>query len=342
VTDGWLETTGQQLETAVAEFVTRGGAPGAVAVAGTADDLRALSAGVVAPRLAEVVPSTSTRYDVASLTKIVSTWGLAGLAMADGELELDKPLSSYLGSSSHPGSVVTARHILSHTSGLRAATRFDQYVGNGEDLAELILREDLETEPGRQHRYINRGFVLLGLALQRILGDGLDVLARERLWQPWEMDRTGFGPLPAGDDVAPTERRLGGTRPAWGVVHDENAGLMGGVAGHSGVFSTADDLVRFARVVMAATRAETSFGRYVGESFKVHATDGATRRGLAWILVPESGVVYHHGFTGVSLYLSPATDRFVVLLSNAVFVSRDRERLTGLRAEALRAISVTG
>ncbi|CAM3501344.1 serine hydrolase [Kibdelosporangium persicum] len=339
MTGGWLATSAERLDRAISHFVADGAAPGAIAVSGTAEDMRVVSAGMVATGFAEVPPTVSTRYDVASLTKIMVTWVLAGRAVEDGDLNLDKPVSSYLGPLTGPGSAVTARQILSHTTGLRSTTRFDQYLGRGVDLAELILGEDLEAQPGERLRYINRGFILLGLALERVLGRGLDVLAREWFWLPWGMDRTTYGPLAPGADVAPTERRLVGARPAWGVVHDESAALMGGVAGHAGVFSTAHDLARFARGVMETSSAQTPLGAYVRDSFTVHATDGLTRRGLGWIVVPETGVAYHHGFTGTSLYVSPATGRFVVVLSNAVFVSRDRQRLGVLRTEALRAMS---
>lgn len=331
----WLDISAQRLSDTITRFVASGGAPGAIAIVGTQDDARVVSAGVVATGLAEVPPTTATRYDVASLTKIVTTWTLAGRAVRDGELNLDKPVSSYLGSLTGPGSAITIRQILSHTTGLRSTTRFDEYLGTGTDLAELIIGEDLEAQPGERLKYINRGFILLGLVLERIHGEGLDALARDRFWRPWGMDSTTYGPLPAGNDVAPTEQRLVGTRPAWGVVHDESAALMGGVAGHAGVFSTVDDLARFARATVEWAKADA----YAQESFKVHATDGPIRRGLAWVLVPEKDVAYHHGFTGTSLYLSPSTGRFMVVLSNAVFVSRDRQRLIGLRTEARRIMT---
>ncbi|MCE7001240.1 beta-lactamase family protein [Kibdelosporangium philippinense] len=329
----WLEAGAVRLRDAITRFVADGAAPGVIAVVGTPDDSRVVSAGVVATGLAEVPPTTTTWYDVASLTKLVATWVLAG----DRELNLDKPVSSYLGSLTGPGSTITARQILAHTTGLRSTTRFDEYLHNGTDLAELIIREDLEAQPGERLKYINRGFILLGLVLERIHGFSLDVLARERFWQPWRMDSTCYGPLPAGPDVAPTERRLVGARPAWGVVHDESAALMGGVAGHAGVFSTVDDMARFARAAVEWVREDA----YARDSFTVHATDGSTRRGLGWILVPEKEVAYHHGFTGTSLYLSPSTGRFIVVLSNAVFVSRDRQRLRVMRTEALRVMTET-
>jgi CubicO group peptidase (beta-lactamase class C family) len=333
--DRWFESVGRRLAQVIDQYIEAGGAPGAVTIAGDMNDAVVLSRGVVAPGLAEVPASVTVRYDIASLTKVVATWPLTGMVVAAGELDLDKPLSGYLGSSSLPGSIVTTRQILCHTSGLRAVTRFDQYVGRGEELVELILGEELDAEPGSRVVYINRGFILLGLLLERILGTGLDVAARERVWQPWGLRHTGFGPFAATADVAPTERRLGGAKPSWGVVHDENAALMGGTAGHAGVFSTAEDLARFCRAVLGFVSDGTAFGSFVAESFQEQAAGDAGRRGLGWLVLPESGVVYHHGFTGVSLYLAPTTRRFVVLLSNAVHQSRDRAGLTGLRAATL-------
>ncbi|ONI71277.1 hypothetical protein ALI144C_49395 [Actinosynnema sp. ALI-1.44] len=326
------------MDNAVTRFLAAGGAPGAVAVVGDAAGVRSLAHGVVAPSFAEVTPTTGTRYDVASLTKLM-TWLLAGFSVADGDLELDKPVSTYLGPSTHPASGLTTRQMLAHTTGLRSATRFDEYLASGVPLVEHILREELETQPGERMRYINRGFVLLGLVLERVTGQNLDVLAAERIWRPWEMHSTSYGPLPAGDHVAPTERRLIGTRPTWGVVHDESAALMGGVAGHAGVFSTAADLARFARGILRTRQADSPLGRYVHDSFRVYASQDGTRRGLGWIVVPETGTAYHHGFTGTSLYLAPDAGRFMVVLTNAVFVSRDRRELSVLRAGAMSAMS---
>nr|WP_052478241.1 serine hydrolase domain-containing protein [Kibdelosporangium sp. MJ126-NF4]CEL16992.1 Beta-lactamase class C and other penicillin binding proteins [Kibdelosporangium sp. MJ126-NF4]CTQ91779.1 Beta-lactamase class C and other penicillin binding proteins [Kibdelosporangium sp. MJ126-NF4] len=338
-TDRWPDTAATRLDDAITRFIAAGGAPGAVAVVGDTTQARTLTKGVVAPGYAEVTPTAAeTRYDVASLTKIM-TWFLTGTAVAEGDLELDKPVSTYLGPSSHPGSGLTIRQMLSHTTGLRSATRFDEYLGTGTPLVEHILREQLETQPGESLRYINRGFILLGIVLERITGQSLDALAAERIWRPWKMDRTSYGPLPANEHVAPTERRLVGTRPTWGVVHDESTALMGGVAGHAGVFSTAVDMVRFAEGVLATGREESALGAYVRDSFEVHAAQDGTRRGLGWIVAPEPGVAYHHGFTGTSLYLAPKKERFMVVLTNAVFVSRDRRKLKVLRTEALKAMS---
>src|SRR5699024_6009946 len=141
--------------------------PGGVIAAGTVETAPAhATSGVVSPGGA-VAPKASTLYDVASLTKVVATWPLVGDAVSRGLVDLDTPMWAYFPSgASGDGGVVTAREILTHTSGLIPSTRLDLYSGEARDIAEAILSEPLDAI-GR-HRYINRGFILLGLLLARV------------------------------------------------------------------------------------------------------------------------------------------------------------------------------
>ncbi|MFI7110369.1 serine hydrolase domain-containing protein [Nonomuraea sp. NPDC050227] len=330
MTGKWLDLAAESVSSWLDELVASGGAPGAVAIVGTVDQTRVLTHGVIAPGLVDLPPLETVLFDIASLTKIVATWVGVGQAVAAGDLDLDAPVGEYFGEESLPGSVVTTRQLLSHTSGLMAATRFDRYVGSGRDLVELILSEPLDTPPGISYRYINRGFVLLGLLLERLYKRPLDQLMSERVWQPWSMNDTSFGPLTASCSVAPTETRLAGTRPVWGVVHDENAAQMGGVAGHAGVFTTARDLATFCRRVITDDWGDTGFARYVEQSVQVHAGAGE-HRGLAWLLSDDGRTMYHHGFTGSSVFVFKEKSAYVTVLSNAVYNSRDRRGLAGLR-----------
>jgi len=306
--------------------------PGGVIAAGTIDTEPAYAAaGTVAPD-GVGRPGPSTLYDVASLTKVVATWPLIGDAVSQGLLDLDAPVSAYF-PEARPGAggAVTVREILTHTSGLMASTRLDRYIGETRDVAEAILAEPL-ADPGT-HRYINRGFILLGLLLARVNGrplyDLLDEFAHE-------LGLSGFqyGPLARGGNVAPTERRLAGGYPLHGVVHDENAHTLGGVAGHAGVFASAQALARLARHLLAAkagTGPLSALAGYVEESWHPAVrVDESTGRGLAW-LVSDEGLVYHHGFTGTSLYLHPETGRYLVVLTNAIAHGRERPSLSGLR-----------
>src|SRR5690606_25870185 len=157
----WAEPALETMRAALERMVNDRQTPGGVIAAGTIDTEPAYAAaGTVAPD-GVGRPGPSTLYDVASLTKVVATWPLIGDAVSQGLLDLDAPVSAYF-PEARPGAggAVTVREILTHTSGLMASTRLDRYIGETRDVAEAILAEPL-ADPGT-HRYINRGFILLG------------------------------------------------------------------------------------------------------------------------------------------------------------------------------------
>ncbi|GAA4897710.1 serine hydrolase domain-containing protein [Streptomonospora salina] len=331
----WLAETGTEIRGVLKVMVDAGWLPGGTAVVGTGSMWEFVSVGGIGEAAGDRPAAPDVRYDAASLTKVMATWPLVGRAVAEGLVGLDDPLGAYFPGGPYPGGQVTTRQILTHTSRLNPVTWLERYVGTEQDLAEAILSEPLD-EAG--YHYIDRGFILLGLLMERLLGDPLDRLADE-LWAMAGMPSTGYGPLPRTSAVAPTERRVPGAAPTWGVVHDEAAGLMGGVAGHAGVFTTAIDLGVFARDLLrvhADSRGGDDFADYVCQSWRPQVpVDDRYSRGLAW-LVNDSGLVYHHGYTGVSLFLHPATGRYVGLLTNAVHYGRRRTGLFDLRS-AVRA-----
>lgn len=331
-TSAWAETALSTMRVALDRMVVDHRTPGGVVAAGTVDAVPGFAAaGAVAP--GGSVPDSSTLYDVASLTKVVSTWPLVGDALARGLVDLDAPVSTYFPEfAAGSGGSVTVREILTHTSGLMPSTRLDRYVGDPRDVAEAILSEPLDT-PAGPHRYINRGFILLGLLLARVngrsLADLLDGFAAE-------LGTSGlqYGPLGRGAHVAPTERRLVGGEPLQGVVHDENAHTLGGAAGHAGVFASAEALAALARRLLTTKRETGAWAEYVAQSWRPAVrVDDSTSRGLAW-LVSDDGLVYHHGFTGTSLYLDPGAGRYLLVLTNAIAGGRKREGLAELRKTA--------
>ncbi|MEV8324081.1 serine hydrolase domain-containing protein [Kitasatospora sp. NPDC056731] len=319
-----------------------GTVPGGVIAHGTFDtEPGYLASGVVAPECGDARPGPDTVYDVASLTKVLATWPLVGTSLMDG-FTLDTPIRELLTGipAEAPGGQVTVRQVLAHTSGLRADTRLDQYRHRAEPLAELICGEPLIADPGAGHRYINRGFILLGLALAHYRCQRLDELAAE-LWQHLGMPNTTYGPVPRSARVAPTEQRLTGGPRLWGMPHDDNAALLGGVAGHAGVFTTPADLATFATHLLTPHAAGAPLGRWLTHSMQPQAAiEPGLNRGLAWILDDDGRVAYHHGFTGTSLYLAPATGRYLAICTNAVYHHQDnRTRLAPLRTLALKAIT---
>ena len=330
----WLTETGARIRGVLKVMVDAGWLPGGTAVIGTGGMWEFVAVGRIDGGN-DTAPDVS--YDVASLTKVMATWPLVGQAVAEGVLDLDAPMSEYLPADGLPGAVVTTRQILTHTSRLNQVTWLERYVGADQDLAEAILADPLE-EPG--HRYTDRGFILLGLVLERLYGTGLEQLSAD-LWGELGMRSTGFGPLARSPGVAPTERRLPGAAHTWGVVHDEAAALMGGVAGHAGVFTTAIDLGAFARELLRIH--EGGDGpvprSFVRESWRPYVDAGQRLwRGLGWLVTPE-GVVYHNGFTGTSLFMHPASSRYVGVLTNAVYYGRKRTGLADLRSAARSAVS---
>ncbi len=332
----WLADTGTEIRGVLKVMVDAGWLPGGAAVVGTDSMWEFVAVGGLGRECGGAPAAPDVHYDVASLTKVMATWPLVGRALAAGVLDLDTPLSRYVPGGPYPGGAVTTRQILTHTSRLNPVTWLECYAGTSTDLAEAILTEPLE-EAG--YRYIDRGFILLGLLLERLMEAPLDQLAGE-LWAQTGMSATTYGPLPRSASVAPTERRIPGAAPMWGVVHDEAAALMGGVAGHAGVFSTAIDLGVFARELLRTHNRDGAVSldsEYVQQSWiPAVAVDEGYGRGLGWV-VTDDGIVCHNGYTGTSLVLHPATGRYVGVLTNAVHLGRDKVGLDDLRAAVLAA-----
>ncbi|MEU0110696.1 serine hydrolase domain-containing protein [Streptomyces sp. NPDC006251] len=325
------------------QVVANGATPGGVLAYGTLDTApQFLSVGRIAAECDDAEPDEHTLYDIASLTKVVATWPLIGQAIQGGLLDLDAPIRDALPPmhSETPSGEPTIRQLLAHTSGLRASTRLDHYRGAELPLHELLCREPLETAAG-QHRYINRGYILLGLALAHVHGRHLDQLT-EDLWRPLGMNATLYGPVTRTAQVAPTEQRIPGAPRIWGTAHDDNAGLLGGIAGHAGVFSTPADLATYAQRLLTVHHSDDSLGRWMHTSFVPQAPiEPGLDRGLSWILAAGGRIAYHHGFTGSSLYLAPDTGRYLAICTNAIYHGNARTRIAPLRTLALKTISAT-
>ncbi|MCX5398860.1 serine hydrolase [Streptomyces sp. NBC_00102] len=334
-----------RLQDSLEQVVADGATPGGVLAFGTLDAVpRFLSAGRIAFECGDAEPDRHTAYDIASLTKVVATWPLIGQALQDGLLDLDAPIRDFLPPmrSETPSAEPSVRQLLAHTSGLRASTRLDHYRGAELPLHELLCREPLEDTSG-QHRYINRGYILLGLALTHLRHRSLDQLT-DSLWHALGMNDTVFGPVTRTRQVAPTEQRIPGAPRIWGAAHDDNAVLLGGVAGHAGVFSTPADLAVYAQRLLTAHVGgdETALGSWLQDSLVPQTPiEPGLDRGLSWILAAGGRVAYHHGFTGTSLYLAPDTGRYLVLCTNAVYHGNARTRIAPLRALAIKTVSAT-
>ncbi|WP_079060185.1 serine hydrolase domain-containing protein [Streptomyces bungoensis] len=276
--------------------------------------------------LADRVPATvDTPFDLASLTKLFTA--VAAVQQIErGTLGMDARVGAYLPeftAAARHG--ITVRQLLTHTSGLRPELPLYDCPGAAARLA-MLQAEAPAAEPGT-HLYSDLNMLLLQHVLERITGRTLDVLIEDGITRPLGMTSTGFGPCPG---AAATEDQW---RP-WakadrgmlrGVVHDENAWALGGVAGHAGLFSTAPDLAVFCRALLSGG----AYGpaRVLGPDF-VELLLTPPGLGFAmdqpWFMgeLAGGGAAGHTGFTGTSLVLDPRTDTFLVLLANTVHPRR--------------------
>lgn len=291
----------------------------------------------------------TTIYDAASLTKPVVTATLTAMLEEAGQISLDAPVARYLpewsgGPQPEWRTNVTVRHLLTHSSGLPAHKDYFKTLKTRREIAACAVAEPLESAPGTQSVYSDLGFILLGEILTRLTGRPLGELARERIFTPLGMDDTQFH-LPKSERArtAPTENDAQfRKRLILGEVHDENAYVMGGAAGHAGVFTTAPDLAVFCQMLLnggiyAHRRLlrRTTIARYT-------AADGLSynTRTPGW-MVPtansSSGRYFsahsfgHTGFTGVSVWIDPDKELFVVLLTNRVNPTRENEMIQQVR-----------
>ena len=357
-----------EIDILVAEALADSAAPGAVlAIARHGRFVRLRGYGKLA--WAETAGPTDLRsiYDLASLTKVVGTTTAAMILVDERRLDLDAPVVQYLpwwAEGDPAKETVTVRHLLLHRAGLPPFRTFYLEMEGRAAYVSAIGQLELDYQPGTQTVYSDIGFMTLAFIIESVSGQGLDEFLRERVWDRLRMHDTGFRPAEAlRDRIAPTEvdavfRNI----HVHGVVHDENAYAMGGVAGHAGLFSTVTDLAVLAQMLLDEGRVtgcerEDSDGggericaagargplRLVSEETVRAFTrrfDSQASRALGWDTPgdPSSAGDYftpaafgHTGFTGTSIWIDPELDMFVVLLTNRVNPTRENEKHVPLR-----------
>ncbi|MDO4741295.1 MAG: serine hydrolase domain-containing protein, partial [Eubacteriales bacterium] len=279
-----------------------------------------------------------TRYDMASLTKILSPTMLALRALEQGELTLYDTVGMYFPEAPEDKRGITIRQLMTHSAGFTPSYYLSEEADEPERALAALLAHPLEYAPGTDVRYSCMGYILLGKLLEKLCGQSLDVLAEERVFAPLGMRHTGY--CPQGENIAATEV-CPQTGRAWqGVVHDENARFLRGVSANAGVFSCIDDMITFAS--MLARGGEGFLSPAVLEkAVQCHARTDDVRRGLGFHLAgtplnfmgdlfPESSFG-HTGFTGTSLAVDPETGFYLILLSNRVHPTRENNRLMRFR-----------
>ncbi|HYB44156.1 MAG TPA: exo-beta-N-acetylmuramidase NamZ domain-containing protein [Candidatus Methylomirabilis sp.] len=322
-----------ELDSAARDAVGTNEVPGAVILVGQGD--RVLYRKAVGSRA--LVPHTEpmtadTIFDLASLTKVVATTPAVLLLWEQGRIDLDAPLGRYLKEFNTAAfQDVTVRRVLTHSAGLPDMPSREAMARRFPEAARIQARAGLAMAPGTAFLYSDTGFILLAEAVRRVSGEPLDKFVERRFYGPLGMRHTSFRPPDTWRPlIAPTEVVGSGGIPLRGVVHDGNARLLGGVAGHAGLFSTADDLTRYCRMLLGGGALD---GRRYLKTSTVRAMFtpemiGETMRGLGWdIASPYSrplgsyfpiGSVGHTGFTGTSIWMDPETQTYAIVLTNRV------------------------
>lgn len=310
-----------------------------------------------------------TVFDLASLTKVVATTSSVMKLVEDGKIEIDAPVSRYLPEFTDEGKeTVPVRWLLTHNSGLPPGIAYDSanpWSGYEEGIRRACATA-LRYQPGTDFIYSDINFILLGEIVRRTSGQWISDFAREHFFVPLGMKDTGFTPPEElKPRLAPTE--FGGDgQPLRGVVHDPTSRRMGGLTGHAGLFSTAHDLARFCRMLLNKGMLE---GRRVLKESTVELMTStqspeavAAKRGLGWDIdsrfssqrgqfFPAGSSFGHTGWTGTSLWIDPASQTFIIFLSNrnhpteAGRVGSVRGDLATLAAESVadwQAVSLPG
>ena len=309
-----------------------------------------------------------TIFDLASLTKPIVTMTSVLLLVAEGKLELDAPVAKVLPAfAERDKEEVTLRQLLSHSSGLRPWRGFhetllkkerktgERLIGTveGRDwILDRVIRSALVHEPGAAAVYGDLDFIVLGAVVEAVSGQSLDVFCQERIVDPLGLHDTRFHPQLRvdGDDapaaiphdrlrqIAATESCAWRDRILWGEVHDPNASAMGGVAGHAGLFSSADDVMKFAKVWLDVWHGRSDLLPQAAVREFSRRQDGP--EGSDWALgwdTPTPGQsssgtqfsetsIGHLGFTGTSVWIDLEKEAIVVMLTNRVHLIAKKSR----------------
>lgn len=325
------------LDALLEKGLEQGAYPGAVAACGCRGQVCAISH---IGKISQDGPQTDrhTRYDMASLSKVLGPTMVALRAIEEGDLTLYDTLGMYFDGVPEDKRDITIKQLMTHSAGFEPAFWLSDETEMPEGALAALMAHPLAYAPGADVRYSCMGYITLGKLLEKLYGKPLNVLAKERVFDPLGMKNTCY--CPEGDNIAATEVDKE-TGAAWqGIVHDENARFLRGVSANAGVFSDIGDMIAFAQMLACEGKGYLSPAT-LRTAVRCHAETEDVRRGLGFHLAgtpanfmgdlfpPES--FGHTGFTGTSLAVDPHTGFWVVLLSNRVHPTRENPRLMRVR-----------
>jgi CubicO group peptidase (beta-lactamase class C family) len=341
---GRSATIDQLLERAIAQNLIEGG----VAVVGNHSGiLSSTSRGRLTTAAGSPAITERTIFDLASLTKVIATTPAVMKLLDEGRIALEDPLSRWFPEFADPGhQEITILHLLTHTSGLD-----DVGVPSDQPMQSAIRKAAAQrghARLGSRFHYADINFILLGELVRRVSGETLNAFCQEQIYGPLGTVETMFlPPQKLASCIAPTS---GG---GCGIVQDPNARRLGGVAGHAGLFSSAHDLSRFARMILGGGMLDNR--RVLSEQIVAQmispyvSNNGAVKRGLGWDIsspfsAPKGNFFSqssfgHTGYSGSSIWIDPQQDLFVILLTNRVNY-RDTHNFNQLRRDVSTVAAV--
>ncbi len=340
----------QAVDGVIQQAIADGNIPGAVLVVGHEGHViyrKAYGARALEPRREAM--TLDTVLDVASLTKVIVTTPAVMQLMEHGKVRLNDPVAKYLPEFAQNGKDdITVRQLLTHYSGLEPDLDLKTPWEGKQTAYRMALAETPQDAPGSRFTYSDINFIVLGELVERVSGETLDEYAVRHIFAPLKMMRTRFVP-PAmwRAKIAPTQYDEN-EHMLRGVVHDPTARRMGGVAGHAGLFSTADDLAKFAQALLNGGGGVLSALSVEKMTQPEQPPSAPVLRGFGWdIDSPFSsnrgdllpvGSYGHTGFTGTSMWIDPTTQSYIILLTNAVH-PRGQGNAIALRSKVATAVA---
>ncbi|MDZ4801830.1 MAG: DUF1343 domain-containing protein [Bryobacteraceae bacterium] len=323
---------GPAIDGVINEAIRTDRLPGAVVLVGHKDEIVYQKVyGNRATVPAREAMTANTVFDVASLTKVVATTSAMMRLVEQGKVRMNEKVTTYLPAFQGGISDITVRNLLTHYSGMRPDLDLEPEWSGYETGIAKVLADRPGAAPETRFTYSDINFILLGEIVRQVSGKSLPDFVREEVFEPLGMKDTMFTP-PASlrGRIAPTEVWKG--QVLRGLVHDPTSRFMGGIAGHAGLFSTAADLARFARMMLRGGELDgvRIFSPLTVEMFTSPASPAGKPdvRGLGWDIDSRFsgnrgdlfpvGSYGHTGFTGTSIWVDPASNSFVIMLSNSV------------------------
>lgn len=324
----------QQIDTLVAEGLQNKQMPGCVVLVarhGKIALLKAYGDKRVEPADQREAMTTDTVFDLASLTKPIATATSVMKLVEQGKVQLDAPAAKYIPEFGSAGKdKITIEHLLTHQAGLIADNALADYQDGVEKAWERLFALKPLAKPGERFIYSDVCFEVLGQVVERVSGQPLNEFAREEIYAPLGMQETGYlPPEKLRHRAAPTQQRNG----QWmqGEVHDPRAYLLDGVAGHAGLFSTAEDLAVYAQMLLGegtyhdvqvfkpeTVREMLTRRKVPGDQFRALGWDAksgfSSNRGAGL----SERAVGHGGFTGTVIWIDPELELFYIFLANRV------------------------